>query len=233
MELRHIECEPPAHFTPALEDFAPVETARVWQQPVPRDPQRYAAIVVMGGPMGANDAGTLSWLADEIDFLRRALETDVPVWGVCLGSQLLAAAAGAKVYTGPAPEVGVVDVALTPEGQADPVWGGRSGFPALQWHSDTFDIPAGATLLAGSAAYPHQLFRYGSSYGIQFHLEAGATLAQEWLEVREYRDALAAAIGLNAFDSFVEAIKDAEHQTKSLANQSITRWLDLIDDRLG
>lgn len=228
LELRHVECEPAANFAPRLEEFAALETARVWREPVPRDPTGYSAIVVMGGPMGANDAGTLPWIAEEIDLLRRAVHAGVPVWGVCLGAQLLAAALGAAVYTGPVPEVGVFDITLTAAGRDDPVFGGTAGFPALQWHSDTFDIPSGATLLGSSAAYPNQLFRCGINYGIQFHLEADATLAAEWLQVDQYREALTAAIGLDAVHEFLTAIKETEVRTKELAVQSITRWLTLV-----
>ncbi len=96
----------------------------------------------MGGPMGVGDQGEVEWLASEIEYIRDLVESDVPVWGVCLGSQLLAAALGARVYTGAVPEVGVEEITLTVEGRQDPVWGDLpSTFPAMQWHSDTFDIP--------------------------------------------------------------------------------------------
>ncbi len=145
----------------------------------------------MGGPMGVGDQGEVEWLASEIEYIRDLVESDVPVWGVCLGSQLLAAALGARVYTGAVPEVGVEEITLTVEGRQDPVWGDLpSTFPAMQWHSDTFDIPNGAVRLAGSAKYPNQLFRYKQSYAVQFHLEASSEVAREWMELAEYRDSL-------------------------------------------
>ena len=167
LELRHIECEPPGSYLPTLEKYGPIHTVRLWEESVPADPADYAAIIVMGGPMGANDGGALPWIDDEIDFLRRAVDAGVGVWGVCLGAQMLAAALGARVYTGPVPEVGVVDVTLTEAGRADPVWGemGDVAIRALQWHSDTFELPPSATLLARSTAYPNQVFRAGRSYG--------------------------------------------------------------------
>ncbi|AQA05773.1 glutamine amidotransferase [Mycobacterium sp. MS1601] len=225
LELRHIECEPPGSYAPVLDKFAPVRTVRLWTEPVPDDPTDFAAIIVMGGPMGAGDGAEVPWIDREISFLRRAVDADVPVWGVCLGAQLLAAALGARVRTGPAPEVGMVDVTFT--GAADPVWPDLDVLPVLQWHSDTFDLPAGATLLASSTAYPQQLFRYGRSYGVQFHLEADVALAQQWLAVPEYRSALESTIGAGAVPDFMEAIAASEDSAADLAQAVILRWLQI------
>lgn len=102
----------------------------------------------------------------------------MPVLGVCLGAQLLAAALGAQVYTGPAGEAGLGQVRLTAEGRRDPVLDAGAGpdglLPVLHWHDDTFDLPDGARLLASSTAYAHQAFRVGRAYGLQFHVEMDA-----------------------------------------------------------
>lgn len=235
LELRHIECEPPAAYAPVLTRFSTVHTVRTWRDKIPTNPDDYAAMIVMGGPMGANDQSEIPWLGEELAFLRRAAETDVPIWGVCLGSQLLAAALGARVWTGPVPEVGVLEICPTPECHDDPVWERFSGspFPALQWHSDTFDLPEGATRLASSAAYPNQLFRFGRSYGIQFHLEADSQLARQWLEVPEYRSALIATIGADAVTGFIDDISSIEIATRSMASALVEGWLErcVVDAR--
>ena len=151
------------------------------------------------------------------------------MWGVCLGSQLLAAALGATVRTGGAPEVGVLDVELTAEAADDPVWGEHPPhFKALQWHGDTFDVPPGATHLATSTAYPGQLFRHGRSYGIQFHLEADGAMAREWLDIPAYADALEQTLGAGADEALVAAIDAAEADTVALADRAVRRWLDLV-----
>ncbi len=137
-------------------------------------------VVVMGGSMGVYESDRFPFLQAEIDLLREALAAGRPALGVCLGSQILAAAAGARVYQGPGPEVGWGPV----ERIADDPWlaGWPRRFEPLHWHGDTFDLPAGATLLASSAAYPHQAFRVGSALGLQFHVEATEEMARAWME---------------------------------------------------
>ena len=121
----------------------------------------FDAIVAMGGPMSVNDEDEHPWLRDEKRLIGNAVRDGIPYWGACLGVQLLAASLGARVYPGDEPEVGLMPVTLTDAGRADPVLDGLpQAFTTLQWHGDTFDLPDRAVLLAGSAAYPHQAFRY-------------------------------------------------------------------------
>ncbi len=124
-------------------------------------------LVVMGGPMGVGEVSEYPWLAGELELLAAAVAAGLPVLGVCLGAQLLAAALGARVYRGERPEVGAGSVSLTADGRADPMLGaaGLAELPVVHWHQDTFDLPPGAVLLAGSALYPHQAFRVGTGIG--------------------------------------------------------------------
>jgi len=141
----------------------------------------------------------------EKGFLRDAVGAGVPVFGACLGAQLLAASLGARVFPAPSPEVGVLDVELTPKGREDPVTGSLPArFATLQWHSDTFDLPPGATLLASSPAYPHQAIRVGRAvYAVQFHLEVTEAMADEWASVPAYARALEAVLGPGALDGLL------------------------------
>ena len=126
--------------------------------------------------------------------MREAVEAGRPFLGVCLGVQLLAAALGARVYAAERPEVGLLEVELTAEGRADPLFAGLDDrLVSLQWHGDTFDLPAGAVRLARSPTVPNQAFRAGErAYGVQFHLEVTGEMAREWAEIPAYRDSLAA-----------------------------------------
>jgi GMP synthase-like glutamine amidotransferase len=148
--------------------------------PLP-DLQELDGLVVMGGPMGALDDHEHPHLPAERELLAAAVAAELPVLGVCLGAQLLAAAAGAKVYHGPVLEVGLGTVDLTDAGRADPVLGPAGPrLDVLHWHQDTFELPDDAVHLASSDIYPHQAFRLGEqAYGLQFHLELDATLLHD------------------------------------------------------
>ncbi len=131
-------------------------------------------LIVMGGPMSVNDEIELPWLAPEKTFVRRVIKSGKPVLGVCLGAQLIASAMGARVYPNPCKEIGWLPVrAVRP--QADPAYP-LFRFPpeveVFHWHGETFDLPAGAILLASSAGCRNQAFQLGASViGLQFHLE--------------------------------------------------------------
>jgi GMP synthase (glutamine-hydrolysing) len=225
--LQHVDCEHPAAYADVMRAWADFRTVRLGLDPVP-DHTDFAAVVAMGGPMGVGDAVEIPWLTEEIDFIARAVAGGVPVWGVCLGAQLLAAALGARVYRGDVPEVGIGTVELNDDGAHDAVWGGMPRqFPVMQWHSDTFDIPEGAVLLAGSDRYPHQVFRYGNSYGVQFHLEAPVELAAQWLDIPEYRDSLEAAVGADGVHRFAVDHEAVEGRLIDSAETVMRRWLAL------
>jgi GMP synthase (glutamine-hydrolysing) len=224
--LRHVDCEPPAAYLPLLEARGAVQTVRLGVDPLP-DHCDFGAIIAMGGPMGVGDSDTLGWIAGEIAYIAGAVSAGVPYWGVCLGAQLLAAALGAKVYTSEPPEVGIGSVALTPDAVMDPVFGALpESFPVLQWHSDTFDLPAGATLLASSAAYPHQAFNVGSAYGLQFHLECPPELAETWNDIDAYRESLKSALGPDGPAILLDGLRTQFPQLARAAQLVMTNWLD-------
>lgn len=233
LELRHVESEGPGAYERHLRAAGELQTVRMWKEPVP-DHVGFSAIIVMGGPMGVNDSEQVSWISQEIDFLARAVGAGVPVWGVCLGSQLLAAALGARVFTGQVPEVGVCEVMMTPQAAADPVWSMLPpSFAALQWHGDSFDLPSGAVRLASSPAYENQLFRHGNSYGIQFHFEADRALAAQWLEMDEYVESLEQACGPGSAKGLLDDIEQSESLTVEYAGVAMTRWLESIEALRG
>jgi GMP synthase (glutamine-hydrolysing) len=140
-----------------------------------------AALVVMGGPMSAND--DLDYLREEMRLMERALADSKPILGVCLGAQLLAKTLGARVYPNRVKEIGWGTVALTPAADADPLFHGLPGvIEALHWHGETFDLPPGAQLLASSGVCFNQAFRAGErAWGLQFHIEATPDMIHNWL----------------------------------------------------
>jgi GMP synthase (glutamine-hydrolysing) len=170
-------------------NYARVERAAI-------DIARYDALVILGGPMGAYQTDEHPHLAEEIEVIRRAIELERPVLGICLGAQLIAAALGARVYPAGLREIGWHEVRLTTEGKVDPILGRfQASEQIFQWHGDTFDLPAGAVHLATSDLCPHQAFRYGDSvYGLQFHLEVDGPQIERWLRLPA-NDADIAAMG--------------------------------------
>jgi GMP synthase (glutamine-hydrolysing) len=129
-------------------------------------------LVVMGGPMGVYDTDLYPWLSDEIEVLRRRLAADRPMLGVCLGSQLIAAALGADVRKGPVREIGFAPVTLTEVGKAGPLRH-LDGVDLLHWHGDTFDVPGATELLATTAPYAQAFARGRNLLALQFHAEMG------------------------------------------------------------
>jgi GMP synthase-like glutamine amidotransferase len=228
--LQHIACEPPAAYEDELRSRG-LDIDRVMLDqgdPLP-DSGDYAGTIVMGGPMGAYEDDAHPWLVEEKRRLREAVEAGHPVWGVCLGSQLLAAALGARVYAGSEPEVGLLDVELTGAAAADPVFGAAPRrFPTLQWHGDTFDLPAGATLLASSPAYENQAFAYRNAYALQFHLEVSPELAADWGDVPAYAASLEAIQGPGALAALIDQVTEHAGTTVPLARQLFGRWLEQV-----
>jgi GMP synthase-like glutamine amidotransferase len=137
-------------------------------------------LIFMGGPMSVND--DLPYIRQELRLIEEAVARGKPVLGVCLGAQLIARALGGRVYKNPLKEIGWFPVRFTAAAQTDRLFAGL-GAPELvfHWHGETFDLPAGAELLASSDACRHQAFRAGANvYGLQFHLEVTPEMIADW-----------------------------------------------------
>ena len=141
-----------------------------------------AAVIVLGGAMGANDDHKHPFLTGLKSFIREVAARDIPYLGICLGGQLLAASLGAEVSSGVHAEKGTYSVVLTDKGIEDRLFHGIDReFASFQWHNDSFAIPAGAVRLAFSDACPNQAFRMGARcWGTQFHPEVDERIVREW-----------------------------------------------------
>jgi GMP synthase (glutamine-hydrolysing) len=227
--LQHIACEPPGVY----EDILHEREARLHRVELDEDEhlpdwREFDAVVAMGGPMSVNDDAELPWLREEKRTIGEAVRAGVPYWGACLGVQLLAASLGARVYPGHAPEVGILPVTLTDQALADPIF---AGLPrellTLQWHGDTFDLPAGAIALARSPAYPNQAFRWGErAYGVQFHLELDSDLAREWAAVPAYSDYLDRVLGPGSLPRLLAELEANAATMRGHGRRMFERWLD-------
>jgi GMP synthase (glutamine-hydrolysing) len=137
---------------------------------------------MMGGPMGVYETDVHPWIPTQVDKLAARLTADRPTLGVCLGSQMIAAALGARVYPGGQTELGFKPVTLHAAGRESPLRH-LYAVPVLHWHSDTFDLPGNVELLASTDRYAHQAFRRGRHLlALQFHAEMGEDPRfEEWL----------------------------------------------------
>ena len=144
--------------------------------------EKFSLVVILGAPESAND--DLAYLIDEQQLIRNSVKDDVPVLGICLGSQLIAKTFGAHVYQGPKMEIGFYhDLKISNNSKL--FSGFKNPFSVFHWHGDTFDLPDGATLLASSKDYPNQAFQYKSAVGLQFHLEINEQMINLWLDRTE------------------------------------------------
>lgn len=192
------------------------------------DREDLSGIIVLGGPMSANDGAELPFIREELRLIEEAMKREMPILGVCLGSQLLAKALGSRVYRGEAKEIGWYPLWMRPEARKDPLF---AGFPPklemFQWHGETFELPYGSTLLASSQLYLHQAFRYGkAAYGLQFHAEMTPAMIAEWR--REGQEEIDRA-GLSSRWEGIEA-ENARHlpSLQGLAEKAMAGFASLL-----
>ena len=144
--------------------------------------KKFSLVVILGAPESAND--NLPYLIREQNLIKNSVDNEIPVLGICLGSQLIAKTFGAEVYKGPIKEIGFYhDLKFSNNSK---LFDGFSNpFSVFHWHGDTFDLPEGAARLALSKNYQNQAFQYKSAIGLQFHLEVNEQMVNLWLDKTE------------------------------------------------
>jgi len=185
---------------------------------------QFDGVIALGGSLSAKEPALL----ETRRWIRAAVLGGTPFLGICLGSQLLASALGGLVRRRSRPVAGVHDIFLTAAGKEDPLFGGLSGsFPALGWHEDIFELPRGATPLAGSIADEHEAFRFGANaYGLQFHPEVTSDDVVRWVSEPGYAGFLERA-GAD-FHTVRSALEGATPRLNALAEHLLERWLHLV-----
>jgi GMP synthase-like glutamine amidotransferase len=133
-------------------------------------------LLIMGGPMGVYEEAQWPWMKAEKAFIKQAVDAGKIVLGICLGSQLLAEALGAKVYPNAVKEIGFFPVAVIDDELTAHL---PKEWMVFHWHGDTFDLPEASVLLASSGACKNQAYRMGKCVGLQFHPEADVALIQQ------------------------------------------------------
>ncbi len=211
--LQHEEGAPPALFARWCDHRnIPYEIQRVWEDGLPPDPGLYPWICSLGSDHAPGAPTAPKWVDEEVEFLRSALDRDVPILGLCFGGQALAAAAGAPIAPADPPEIGWFEIE-SERGEEIPAG------PWLYFHYDQFALPEGAEEIARSAAGT-AAFRLGKSLGLQFHPEATPVIANAWVRADEMR---LAPLGISP--SGVAAEGDANARAAAEAADALfDRW---------
>ena len=185
----------------------------------------YSAIIILGGPMNVYEERKYPFLKKENSSIKEALKINKPMLGICLGAQIIARAAGAKVYPAKRKEIGWFTLNLTTGGIENDVFRGlERQFTVFQWHGDTFDIPSGSIRLAKSNLFPNQAFSIGkTTYALQFHLEVTKKMILEW--VNRYEDEL---VTLKEEVDPDEMLKSSEHHIQPLNNHAFLLFSNFL-----
>ena len=184
-------------------------------------------LVVLGGPIGAYEEDIYPFLRQELQIIESRLKEDLPLLGICLGSQLMARVLGAKVYPGSQKEIGWFPITLTDAGRRSCLVKLKAvNWHVLHWHGDIFDLPKGATLLASTEIAPHQAFSWGKrALGLQFHLEVRPDEIEKWLIGH------ACEIAASQEVTVPQLRADTERwggQLKKAAQRCASGWLDKV-----
>ena len=231
--FQHVPFEPLGTLDPLLKEAGfRIRYVNFGRQPDARPTlDKYEALIVLGGPMNADQIDSYPNLQTEVGILREAVGRDMSVLGICLGAQLLAKALGGSVSRNETPEIGWHDVELTEEGLVDPVLGAFAPRQEVfQWHEDGISLPDDAVRLAGSQASPVQAFRFGEhAYGLQFHLEASRSLIERWLTVPDHQGVLAAESDHIDVAAIRKRTDDAIQPLTDLSRETFGRWVERFE----
>lgn len=184
--IQPVNLAPPGEIISALDSAG--ETYEIFRMEesdhFPTDLVQYDGMIILGGTMGANDDADFPFLAEVKKAIRIFYKTDRPIFGVCLGAQLIASSFNKKVGKMSEPEFGITELIKTDKGKADPLFRKLPDtFSFMEWHEDYFELPEEATLLASGTHCTNQAFRMKDNiYGFQFHPEVNECILNSWVE---------------------------------------------------
>ncbi len=214
--VQHVDWESPHRLAEALGRKHVLRVARPLEGEQLPDPRSLAGAVLMGGPMGVSDTARFPELGAELKWIETALTAQLPLLGICLGSQLLARTLGAPVVRAPERELGWHPIEI--HAPDDPLLGPLAPTSTvLHWHGEEFAVPAGARPLASSERTACQAFRFATAWGMLFHPEADRALLEKWLREPTMAEEALDAIGP---DARARLLDDAEEHERALETRS-------------
>ena len=223
--LKHIGSEGPGTLQDYLvEKKISFKTIELWKnEKFPENMDGVSGVVVMGGPMNVYEEDKFPFLKDEDEFIKKIIEKNIPYLGICLGAQLLAKAAGAKVYKASHEEIGWYKAFLTIDGSTDALFNHiPEEIDVFHWHGDTFDIPLGGVLLERGDIVRNQAFRVKkSAYGLQFHIEADEKIIDKWFNDPQTK---------NKYLNYLSEIKESY---KKVAWQVYDNFIEIVNHSGG
>jgi GMP synthase (glutamine-hydrolysing) len=196
-------------------------------EPLPESPSGFAGALLLGGAMSVSEEADYPHSPHLFRLVRAFHDAGKPLLGICLGAQIVARALGQRVYRHEVREFGFSDVNLTAEGRRDPLFADLGAtLRPMEWHEDTFDLPAEAILLAANETCRNQAFRVGvSTYGVQFHPEVDRAIVAAWSASLEAREASGSSDPARLLDRQMrEHLGAAEALGRSLGD----RWMALV-----
>lgn len=206
---------------------ADLEVLHAWNRnPVPRTPDGWDGIIIGGGSMSAYQLEEYPFLRAEMALIQSGREAATPIFGICLGAQLMAGALGGKFFANSQKEIGFYEVTFTPEAERDPLWQGHTApLHPVHWHGDTFTLPPGAVRLASSAITQNQLFRLDERlYGVQFHPEIDEPSLIEMVHTDE------ASLTRHGVDpqAFLREAGEVLPRSEMVARAIFSRWIKML-----
>lgn len=233
--FQHVPYEPLGTLDPLLKEAGfRIRYVNFGREPHSRPAlDRYEALIVLGGPMNADQIATYPNLLTEVEIIREAVDRGMSVLGICLGAQLLAKALGGNVTRNARREIGWHDVQMTEAGLRDPVLSTFAPRQAVfQWHEEGIELPPGAERLATSPASEVQAFRFGErAYGLQFHLEVNSPLIERWLTVPDHQATLEEEREHVDPDTIRRQTSDMIGALQALSRETFSRWIDRFEMR--